>query len=421
MKNTRRAGVAVASVAAAALTLTGCGFSGGGGSEGSGGGEGGSVTIDMLIPSYSDGTKANWEKVISAFEAENKDIKINLEVQSWDNLETVLTTKIASNKAPDIYNGGPFVAYAADDLLYKVEDVTSPETFGDFQESFLENEKYEGTVYALPLIASARALFVNNDLLEQAGVTAPPKTWDELLDAAVKISALGDGIAGYGMPLGSEEAQAEAAIWMWGGGGSFVDGDKIVIDTPENLAGAEQIKKMIDAGATQANPGATNRSPLMELFVQGKIGMQVGLPPTVGQIAENNPELNYSVVGIPTKDGSTFTLGVADQLMAFKNNEDAAKKEAITKFFDFYYQADNYVPWVQAEGFLPTTKSGSEALANDEALKPFLDVLPGAQFYPGTNANWSILEAGLKAQFGEIETKSAADVLKALQAKVDAG
>src|SRR5699024_12261810 len=53
-----------------------------------------------------------------------------------------------------------------------------------------------------------------------------------------------------------------------------------------------------------------------------------------------------------------FTLGVSDHLMAFKNGE--SKQEAITKFFDYYFRAENYVPWVEAENFLPTTISGSD-------------------------------------------------------------
>ena len=329
---------------------------------------------------------------------------MNLEVQSWDNLESVIATKIQGGEAPDIYNGGPFAGFAADGLLYNAEEVTSPEVFSDFQESFIANEQVEGTTYALPFIASARALFVNNTLLDQAGASVPTN-WDELLDSAVKVSALGGGVAGYGMPLGSEEAQAEAAVWLWGGGGTFGDESEITIDIPENLPGAEQIKKMIDAGATQADPGSTDRSPLMDIFVQGKIGMQVGLPPTVGQIEENNPELDYSIVPIPTQDGSPITVGVADQLMAFQNDGD--KQEAITKFFDYFFAPDVYVPWVQAEGFLPTTISGAEALQGEEALQPFLEVLPDAKFYPSTNPKWSATDAAFKALFGQLQTKPA--------------
>lgn len=413
MKKSHRLG-ALALAATATLTLASCGFGGGSGDDASG-----KTTLDLLVPSYSDNTQGLWEDVISGFEEANPDIDVKLEVQSWDNLESVIATKIQGGEAPDIYNGGPFAGFAADGLLYPAEDVVSADTLSDFQDSFLANAEVDGTAYALPLIASARALFVNNALLEQAGVAAAPTTWDELLDAATKVSALGGGVAGYGMPLGSEEAQAEAAVWLWGGGGTFGDASEITIDDPANLPGAEQIKKMIDAGATQADPGSTDRSPLMDIFIQGKIGMQVGLPPTVGQIEENNPELDYSIVPIPTQDGSPMTVGVMDQLMAFQNDDD--KKEAITKFFDYYYSADVYVPWVQTEGFLPVTKSGAEALSGEEALKPFLEVLPDAQFYPSANAKWSAADAAFKALFGQIQTKPAQDVLTEIQAQVDAG
>ena len=414
MKKSLRYSAVIALAATASLTLASCGF---GTAQGNADAEG-STTLDLLVPSYSDNTQRLWEDVIDGFEAENPDISVNLEVQSWDNLETVVTTKIQGGEAPDIYNGGPFAGFAADGLLYPVDEVVSADTLADFQDSFLANAEVDGTAYALPLIASALALFVNNTLFEQAGVAEAPKTWDELLDAATNVSALGGGIAGYGMPLGSEEAQAEAAVWLCGGGGTFGDESETTIDDPSNLPGAEQIKKMIDAGATQADPGATDRSPLMDIFVQGKIGMQVGLPPTVGQIADGNPDLDYSIVPIPTKDGSALTLGVMDQLMAFSNDGD--KQEAITKFFDYYYSADVYVPWVQAEGFLPVTKSGADALSDEETLAPFLAVLPDAQFYPSTNPQWQATDGAFKSLFGQIQSKPAADVLAEIQAQVDA-
>jgi multiple sugar transport system substrate-binding protein len=414
MAQYKRSGGIIAITLAATTGLTACGF---GGSSGEASGDG--TTLDLLVPSYSDATQGLWEDVIAGFEKENPDVKVNLQVESWDNLESVIATKIQGGDAPDIYNGGPFAGFADDELLYPVEDVTSDETYADFQPTFLGNAQVGDTAYGLPWIASARALFVNDALLEEAGAEVPA-TWDELLESAKQVSELGGGVAGYGMPLGSEEAQAEAAVWAWGGGGSFGDAEAITVDTPENLEGAEYIKKMIDEGATQADAGATDRSPLFDIFVQGKIGMQVGLPPSVGQIESDNPDLEYSIHPIPTKDGSPFTLGVADHLMAFQNDGD--KQEAITSFFDYLYSSDVYVPWVQAEGFLPTTVSGSEALADEEALAPFLEVLPDAQFYPSTNPDWAAADSAFKALFGQLDSdKSAKDVLAEIQAQVDAG
>ena len=399
---------------AATTGLTACGF---GGSSGEASGDG--TTLDLLVPSYSDATQGLWNDVIAGFEEANPDITVNLQVESWDNLESVIATRIQGGDAPDIYNGGPFAGFAEDELLYAADEVTSEETYADFQPSFLENAQVDGTTYGLPWIASSRALFVNDALLEEAGAEVPT-TWDELLESATQVSELGDGVSGYGMPLGSEEAQAEAAVWLWGGGGSFGDADAITVDTPENLVGAEFIKTMIDEGATQADAGASDRSPLFDIFVQGQIGMQVGLPPSVGQIEADNPDLEYSIHPIPTRDGEPFTLGVADHLMAFQNDGD--KQEAITAFFDYLYAADVYVPWVQAEGFLPTTLSGSEQLSDDEALAPFLETLPDAQFYPTTNPDWAATDSAFKALFGQLDSnKSAADVLAEIQAQVDAG
>ncbi|MFE7504890.1 extracellular solute-binding protein [Promicromonospora sp. NPDC057488] len=414
MAQYKRLGGIMAITLAATTGLTACGF---GGSSGEATGDG--TTLDLLVPSYSDATQGNWDDVIAGFEEANPDIDVNLQVESWDNLESVIATKIQGGDAPDIYNGGPFAGFAEDELLYPVEDVTSDETFADFQPTFLENAQVGGTTYGLPFIASARALFVNDALLEEAGADVPA-TWDELLESAKKVSDLGGGVAGYGMPLGSEEAQAEAAVWLWGGGGTFGDAEAITIDTPENLPGAKFAKKMIDEGATQADAGATDRSPLFDIFVQGKVGMQIGLPPSVGQIESDNPDLEYSIHPIPTEDGSPFTLGVADHLMAFQNDGD--KQEAITAFFDYFYTADVYVPWVQAEGFLPTTLSGSEQLAGEEALAPFLEVLPDAQFYPSTNPDWQAADSAFKALFGQLDgKKSAQDVLAEIQGQVDAG
>jgi multiple sugar transport system substrate-binding protein len=414
MKKSLRIGALVASATMVTMTLAACGF-------GSTPGTGEASEIDLLVPSYSDATQGLWEDVIAGFENEYPDYSVNLEVQSWDNLNDVVTTKIQADEAPDIMNGGPFAGFADDGLLYPIEEVVSAETLSDFQESFVTASSVKGVQYGAPLIASARALFVNTDLLEQAGVAAAPETWDELLDAAKKISALGGGIAGYGMPLGSEEAQAEAAMWFFGAGGTYGDEDEITIDgVPENLEAAEFMQRMIDEGATQADAGATDRSPLMDIFVQGQIGMQVGLPPTVGQIADGNPDLKYEIVSMPTPDGSDVSLGVADHLMAFKNDD--SKKAAITAFLDYFYTSDVYTTWVQAEGFLPTTKSGAAALNDNAALKPFLDLLPSAQFYPSTNPKWDATNAAFKSLLGQLaQGKAPAEVLAEIQAAADAG
>lgn len=393
------------------LAASACGF---GGQSGSGDG---AQTINFLVPSYSDNTKGLWEGIISDFEAENPDITVKLEVQSWDNINDVVRTKVQSGDAPDILNIDAFAGFAADDLLYPAGDVLSEDTAADFQDTFVENASIDGEQYGLPLIASARALFMNKDLMEQAGVTEAPQTWDDLLAASKKISDLGGGVNGYGMPLGNEEAQAETSIWAFGNGASWGDSEEITVDTPEALEAVTFMKQMIDEGATQDNPGATDRTPLINVFVQGKIGFIEALPPTVGQIEAESPDLNYELAPIPTKDGEPVTLGVADHLMAFKNDGD--KQESITKFLDYFYSTDVYTDFVTKENFLPVTKSSAEQMDNPD-MQVFLDALPDAKFYPSTNPAWSATQGAFQTLIGQIgQGKDPAAVLESIQAKAD--
>jgi multiple sugar transport system substrate-binding protein len=397
-----------------ALAASACGFGGNSSSDNDGKG----TTLDLLVPTYSDATKGLWQGIIKDFEAKNKGIKVNLEVQSWDNINDVVRTKVQSNEAPDILNIDAFAGFAADDLLYPAKDVLSPETIADFQDSFVQNASIDGTQYGLPLIASARTLFINKDLTEKAGITKAPETWDELLADAKKVGALGGGVYGYGMPLGNEEAQAETSIWVFGNGGDWGDSQKLTIDTPTNVEAVDFMQKMIDEKATQPDPGATDRTPLINVFVQGKIGYIEALPPTVQQIKDENPDLNFELAPIPTKDGSSVTLGVADHLMAFKNDGD--KQQAIKKFLDYFYSTPVYSKFVTTEHFLPVTKSAAQSM-DDPQMKVFIDALPDAKFYPSTNPAWSTAQGGLQTLIGQIgQGKDPKQVLSQIQAKADA-
>ena len=71
----------------------------------------GKVTV---ITSFPDSMTGPIEK---AFEAANPGITVTLEVQSWENINDVIRTKVQSNQAPDILNIDSFAGYVEDDLL----------------------------------------------------------------------------------------------------------------------------------------------------------------------------------------------------------------------------------------------------------------------------------------------------------------
>lgn len=358
-------------------------------------------TLTFVAPIYSDGTKSEWDKIISDFEKANPGIKVNLQMESWTQIPDVVRTDLQSESStPDILNIDAYSTYASDGKLYPASQIVDQSVLSDLQPSFVKNASMNGTQWALPLFASTRTLFYNTDLFAKAGIAAPPKTWGELTDDAKKVEALGGGVYGYGLPLGSEETQAETSLWTFGAGGSWSDDNTITVNTPQNVEGVRAMKAIADTGATEPNPGSTDRTPLINVFIQGKIGMIEGLPPVINMIKQKNPGLKYATAPTPTKDGSPVTLGVADHLMAFKKKVD--KTAAIKKFLDFFYQPQTYASFVSAEGFIPVTTSGAQAMADDPVTKAFGATLPTAKFYPSNNPKWAAVEGAMKQQLGTV-------------------
>jgi len=362
-------------------------------------GDGGKAkSIKVVIAEYSkDHTRPFWQGLAEQY-TKQTGVKVDLQVIDWNSIDQQVSTMIQNNQPPDVLNLNSFSSYAKDRLLYSADEALSPKTRDDFLEPFVRGGTYRDKLYGFPILASARAFFYNRDLLNRAGMTAPPRTWDEFLQAARRIQALGGGVIGYALPLGPEEAQAEWSIWMWNNGGDWKSGEAWTINSEKNvqtlsfLAGLANTHKV-----TQVNPGKTNRTDgAFQLFKDGKVGMVMGFSPLAAQL-DAERKLNYGVAQMPTNTGTPVTLGVEDYLMAFKKK---GNQEAARQFLDLYYQPAQITRWITAEGFLPVTKSGLQQMSGNEKLKPYLDALPSARLAPTTDPTWDKVKLDVQQNIG---------------------
>lgn len=202
--------------AASALSVLALGACGGGTGAGSAGGDSGAdgsddggTTIKLVAAEYSaSNTKAFWDAFATTY---NETTGNTLEVQiiSWDNIDQQTSTMIQNNHAPDILNLNVYASYAADGLLYGADEVLPPEVQDDILDTFVDYGTYEGTLYGFPDLASARALFYNADLFDQAGIDGPPTTWEELkADAGPSPTS---ATAPSGMPSRSARTRPRAS------------------------------------------------------------------------------------------------------------------------------------------------------------------------------------------------------------------
>ena len=384
------------------------------------------VNLTMVAADYpGDGKtqQAQWDAVSKAFAAANPGITMTVNVVSWDVIDDKVKTLIATGKTPDIVNKGDYSAPAAAGLLYKASEMVSASTLADIIPTFLNNSMYNGTAYAVPDLASARALFYNKAILKKAGVTKLPTTWKELLTVLSKIKAKNPGVYGYAVPMGPEEAQAEFSIWAGGNGGRLYDytAKKWTVNSAANIEAMAFLKKMNDLKYIEPNPAKCDRTACAQtLFAAGKAAFINGSVFLPAWLKDNGGAgIDLGSGSFVHNDGQeAVTLGVQDYFTAYKANGHQAE---IQKFMDFLYKPANYAAFLKAAGgFIPATKSAGVEAAKDPALAPFIALLPHAIFYPGDIATWPAVKGALQQSVGLAVTGNPSKVLGDIQKKANA-
>ena len=356
-------------------------------------------TITFVGGAYTSTTAAYWKDLAGKFEAANPGYKVNVQIIDWNNIDQQVATMIQTKQYPDILNENKFSGWAQDGILQPASSLVSSSVQSDFIPAFKNASIYKGTQYALPFITSTRALFYNKTAFAKAGIAKPPTTWLQLVTDAQKLKKA--GYIGYGLPLGTEESQAEWSIWMWGNGGNWESAPgKFTVDSAENVKTLKVLNCLSNVyKVTEANPGQTNRTDgVFHPFADGKVGMMFGASFAPSLFKGWKSTVDYGVAPVPVNGNvKPFTLGVQDYLMSFKN---PGNTTAVSKFLNYFYQEDNYTRFLTSQGFLPATASASTALESNPDFAPFLKLLPTARFYPTTDPAFPAVQGAIQNQVG---------------------
>lgn len=374
-------------------TLSGCGSD-----------AGGDVTLRLVAADYGTGAENSsqnyWDDVAGKFEKANPDIKVEVSVYSWKDVDRKVAEMVKAGDAPDIAQIGAYADYAKADKLYTADETIAIRTSSNFLPSLTDAGEVDGSLYGLPFVASTRLLFYNKGLFTKAGLGAP-QTWDDIQSDATVLKQRGVTYP-FALPLGPEESQAETLMWLLSGGGGYTDDvGNYAIDSPANIATFQWLKNnLVGKGLTgPVAPGKLDREKAFEAFTKGEVGMLNGHP-TLMQEAEKKG-VEVGMVPLPGVDGPTNgSMGVADWMMGFKQNGHRAE---IGKFLDFAYTDENVLSFADQYDLLPVTSSASAAMEADskhKSLHEFLSALPNSQLYPFGKTSWAQASESIKEKIG---------------------
>ena len=232
------------------------------------------TTINALFMSQAAYSEQNVRDMTADFMKANPDIKVNVEFVPYEGLrdKTLLSQGAGTGYDVVLFDVIWPAEYAENKVLVDVTDRISADMKSQIMPGAWSTVEYQGQAYGMPWILDTKYLFYNTEMLEKAGISAPPKTWDELLEQAKTIKD--KGIAEF--PIVWSWAQAEAVICDYTtllaayGGQFLTDDGKPAFQSGGGVEALEYMVQSMDAGLTNPNSKEYLEEDVRRVFSSGQ-------------------------------------------------------------------------------------------------------------------------------------------------------
>ena len=318
-----------------------------------------------------------------------------------NDLPQKLTTMAIGGNLPDMYLH--FTSFTGKALQMRIfEDLKpllGPDYMSGFDPMFLQESIINGKMLFAPWVGIPTAVLYRKDLWEKAGNPPFPKTWDEFLATAKKLTVDTDGdgkIDQYGWaivgtPNGSGQGRFSQVVRNSGGynyretdAGKWESGAL----TKGYIDALTLYQNAVKQGVVPPGYTTTGYPEASAQIANGKGVMMITGPHSMGIIMKANPELNGKIAGfqMPTANGASpvTTLGNLGYAISKAGKNKALSLEYIKFMLSTKYElAYNKIEWrlpsrLKAQG--DPQVSGGMAQGFVNALKGGLWTEPTASF-----------------------------------------
>lgn len=340
------------------------------------------------------------DKMITDYETANPGIKIEQTGLTWSNGHEKIVIAFSSGTSPDIVElGSDWVAeFSYSDNLASMTEAVQNDTA-----QFLGWTPgiYNDSIYAFPWILGTRVLFMNRDLLTQAGFDEKfiPYIWDDLKKVCFDIHNLSDNIYGFGSNAAEKHRLYKKVLpFFWTLDGRIVsrNGKYAVFSSDKTYKALKYYKSLHDSCSI-----VDTQRRLEDAFLEGKIGVIISGDWLLKRINNENRDINFFTTLIPGPEypGKSFVGG--EYLAISKTSQN--KKEAI-KFIKYITNAENQLTFCKANYTAnPSNRetTQNEFFKNDPNLQTFVRQLNLSRMTAPT-PKWVYIEDIIETSIEEI-------------------
>jgi multiple sugar transport system substrate-binding protein len=340
----------------AGVALLGTAGCGGGGGSSSGDlvfamGVDSSGTLQDLVDKFNEQHKGDFQVRYRQMPADTG--------QYFDQLRTELQ---AGASEIDVIGGDVIwpAQFAANGWILDVSDRFPESARQQFLPAPVDSLVYEGAIYGVPWFTDAGMLYYHSDLLEEAGFSGPPTTWEELKEMAQKTvqdTGTRDGFVFQGSEY--EGGTVNGLEYIWTHGGDVLSGNEVVIESPEAVAGLETEHSMIADGVASQAVSTYKEQETDPAFLGGRTVFCRNWPYMYAlaedpEVSEIKPD-QIGIAPLPAGEGGQSFSGLGGWNMMINSN--SQKQDEAWEFVKWMTGEEGQRQRALAATLLPTRKS----------------------------------------------------------------
>lgn len=361
-----------------------------------------------------------FETMMEAFN--NSQTKITAKYVVTQDMITKFLTAASSGQSPDImfWDRWRTVLYAPKGVLHPINDYMTRDNvkIEDFYTEAVRELSYDNKVYGLPLTVDARALFYNKKFLAEKGIANPPKTWDELRDAAIKLTVWnGDKLERSGMSM---QDVGLFSMWIQQAGGQMLtdDGTKTAFNSEAGLAVLNFWDQVVNKDKVYKIGFENGLDKGTDAFATGKTAMLYSGPWMLSTYKNYGKDLEFGIVPPPAGPKGNKGAGIGGFGLVIP--EGAKHKEEAWELMKWWLATpENAAMYCKTSLNIPGLKAATldSFFSGDELYKPFLETFEFAKIRPPVSGYSTMEEKALipNLQLFLEGKQSAADTLKKAQ------
>ena len=286
---------------------------------------------------------------------EESGIRVRYSIIDWDQSLTKMTLACTGGEAPDVYDiyfTSSLLAMGDEKCgLAPIDDVIADLGEDQYSEAGRTESFQNGHWYGLPWRADTRVMLYNKEFFADADITEFPTTWDELFDAAEKLTVRDANgnleRSGLLWNVGNGRFDQTWRCLLAGAGGSILDEtySRANFNSPAGVESLGLMRAAIDEyGVMPATCIDPSFDPVAE-FMAGKAAMVMGVGASTRQNIINMAPQMEDAIGaalIPSKDGTgNSSVASAASFAAMKGPNLEEAKE----FLRFLGRKDIMTKW----------------------------------------------------------------------------